>query len=207
MVNNKSVKEFIDFAFVPFSKSQCIKRLLCIWLFSAVLCFIGGYSKKWMVLLCAANIVTSVLFIMLITKLASDRISRYLCDGIFYLHTAIIFNMASYRVITLLIKPNWILLLILLILLVACVAIFLLVTLQNIKSGKFSGINGGKKVVWIPLLGSVCGIVSANLFLRGQSQQVALTVVAIVLLFLSFILCIPSINLLRAVLYQKTRQG
>lgn len=44
-MNRERMEEFINFGFVPFCKSQCIKRLLCIWLFSAVLCFVGGGFK------------------------------------------------------------------------------------------------------------------------------------------------------------------
>ena len=207
MMNRERMEEFINFGFVPFCKSQCIKRLLCIWLFSAVLCFVGGGSKGRTALLCAAAAITTALFITLIVRLSADRMARFLCDGVFYLHAAILLNAAAYLVITLQIGPHPLLLLIFSLLLAACIAAFSCITLRNIQNGKFSEKSGGKRAAWLPLLGGACGVAAAAFFLHGQSQKTGLTVLATALFTLSLVLSIPSIQLLRAVVVKCMEKG
>ena len=202
MVNNENIDAFINYNYIPFNKAQSIKRIVFMWVSSTILCLIGKQLLIWMLPFALINILISILFITLITKSNDSKLSRYLSDGIFYLYIAVVLNLASYRVMTLQIGSNGILAIILMLLMLACILIFVFVTLSNIKSNKFSGIGNAKKIISLPFLGGICGILAAKFFMQGQSQQTVLIIVAFIFLILSFIMSIPSINLLKAILYK-----
>ena len=201
MVNDDKIQSFLDFHFVPFNKKQCIKRVICIWIFSTILCFIGKRSLTWILFFGFINVTENILFIILAVRFPSDRISRYLCDGFFFLYMSIILNVASYRVITLVTTPHWVLLFVFLSLLVIFISLLLLVTRSNVKNNRFLDIGKDKAILWLPLVCGSCGILTARLFLREQPVQVALATVAFIFLILSFIISIPSVNIFKGILY------
>ena len=137
MVNNKNILAFLNYNYTPFSKVQCIKRALMVWAASAALCLVNQPFELWIVPLAIANVMVSMLFTALMAKFSQTQSARYLCDGIFYLYMAVLLNLASYRVMTVQIGSNWLLAIILIGMLAICILAYLLITLSNIKSGKF----------------------------------------------------------------------
>lgn len=101
------------------------------------------------------------------------------------------------------IGSNWLLAIILIGMLAICILAYLLITLSNIKSGKFLKENYSGAGASLPITCGGAGILAARALLQGQAQNVVLTVMACVLLVLSFIVGIPSINLLKVVLYRR----
>lgn len=203
MVNGENIDAFINYNYVPFSKTQTIKRIIMIWISSVALCFLGKGSMLWVIPTGIVSLTISVFFAVLITKYNFSKTSRYMCDGVFYLYMSIILNLASYRVMTLKIGANWLLLIILLLLLLACILLFMIVTLLNIKAGRFVQKNASKKVVSLPFICGLCGILVAKFVLQEQTQEATLQMGAILLLILSFVVSIPSVNLLRVVMYRR----
>lgn len=200
------MESFLKYGYTPFRKSQCIIRLFALWGLSAFPCLIGPKSILWGVILGFINILTSVIFSALIVRYSLSMISRYLCDGIFCLHLSVILVLSSYRIIALESGPNSTLLAILLLLLLVCIIVFLCITYLNIKADKFSYTSATKGAAISPVLGSVFGILTVKVFLSSQSQHFIIITVAILLLLLSFIISIPSLNLLKAMLYVKNNQ-
>lgn len=203
MVNNKNILAFLNYNYTPFSKVQCIKRALMVWAANAALCLVNQPFELWIVPLAIANVMVSMLFTALMAKFSQTQSARYLCDGIFYLYMAVLLNLASYRVMTVQIGSNWLLAIILIGMLAICILAYLLITLSNIKSGKFLRENYPRAGASLPIICGGAGILAARALLQGQSQNVVLTVIACVLLILSFIVGIPSINLLKVVLYRR----
>lgn len=203
MINGENVDAFINYNYIPFSKTQAIKRIIMIWISSIALCFLGKGFMLWVIPTGIVSLAMSVFFVVLITKHDLSKTSRYMCDGVFYLYMSIILNLASYRVMTLKIGANWLLLIILLLLLLACILLFMIVTLLNIKAGKFAQKNASKKVVSLPFICGLCGILVAKFVLQEQTQEATLQMLAILLLILSFVVSIPSVNLLRTVMYMR----
>lgn len=203
MVNKENIESFINYNYVPFNRTQSIKRIAFMWFASAVLCLIGSQSTTWILAFLLINIIISSLFLILIKKFNHSKISRFLSDGIFYLYVAIVLNLSAYKVMTLLIGENKILAIVFLLLMSVCILIFVLVTLANIKTNKFCGIGNAKTMILLPFAGGVCGVLVAKFFMRGQSQHTVLTMVAFILLILSFIMSVPSINLMKAILYKR----
>ena len=206
MVNNKNIEAFINYNYIPFSKSQCLKRLIFIWAISILLCFIGYFNILWIIFLVIFNLVISVLFLTIIIKFSSSKNSRFLCDGFFWLYTSMLINLVSYRLMTLLIGENPLLLIILLLLLLVCIFIFSLVVLSNIKADNYNIATVNNKTSLLPFLGGLFGTLVARIFLQGQSEQAGVSILAFALLILSFIISIPSINLLKVFLYKRVNK-
>mgnify|MGYP004501215019 CR=1 FL=1 len=203
MVNNKNILAFLNYNYTPFSKAQCIKRALMVWAASTALCLVNQPLKLWIEPMAITNVIVSMLFTALVAKFSQTQFARYLCDGIFYLYMAVLLNLASYRVMTVQIGSNWLLAIILIGMLAICIFVYLLITLSNIKSGKFLKENYSGAGASLPIICGGAGILAARALLQGQSQNVVLTVIACVLLILSFIMGIPSINILKVVLYRR----
>ena len=168
-----------------------------------ILCLLGEEFMLWVVPIGILTLLFSSLFIVLLVKYSQSQISRYLCDGVFCLYISIILNLASYRVMTLHSDSSCGLAILLMSLLVACIIISLFVVFFNIKSGKYSEAAPSKGIASLPFLGSAIGILVSRLLLQGQTQQEALSLLACVLLILSFIMSIPSLNLLKALFYKQ----
>lgn len=203
MVNKKNILAFLNYNYMPFSKAQFIKRALMVWAAGAALCLVNQPLKLWIAPLVITNVIVSMLFTALVAKFSQTQPARYLCDGIFYLYMAVLLNLASYRVMTLQIGSNWLLAIILIGMLAICILAYLLITFSNIKSGRFLRENYSKAGASLPIICGSAGILAARALLQGQSQNVALTFIACVLLILSLIMGIPSVNILKVVLYRR----
>lgn len=195
MVNN--ILNFLDFNFISFNKTQCLKRIAIFWIVSTIVIMIDQFSFLWFVTLFAINLIVSILFIVLIIKFNNFKLSRFVCDGMFYLYLSVLFMLLSYKILTLSTNANYIILVILLTLLFACIASVILLTWRNIKKGAFSNTKFYKEICVGPVAGAVCGILVASVLFQNSSQQSALTILAIVILLLSFIISIPSVNLMK----------
>ena len=55
MVNKKNILAFLNYNYMPFSKTQCIKRALMVWAAGAALCLVNQPLKLWI-----APLVTSL---------------------------------------------------------------------------------------------------------------------------------------------------
>lgn len=199
MVNKDNIISFLNYNYTAFSIKQCAFRIFWVWILS-VLCFIVQVpiALKCSVLL--FDFVISSIFIVLIAKFSKNKVSRYLCDGLFCLYIAIILNIASSGFLSLFININGILYLIFLLLLVLCVCIFSVLVFYNIKSNKYSMNNSVKILMIFPLLGSTGGFIFAKIFLQNIDKQNAVLILSMILLFLSLIISIGSLNLLKVFL-------
>lgn len=203
MVNDRRVKEFLDYNYMPFNRIQCIKRLFIVWIMSTILCFIGKPLALWIVSVVLFNISLSVLFAVLIFKYSISPISRYLCDGTFFLYISVILNLSSYRVIVLLSSSNYMLAILLMVLLIICILLFTLIAISSIKNGKYSTTKNRSKHSFWPYVGAACGVFIAPFILQRQSQNEVLLLISYCLLILSFLTSIASVNLLKALLYRR----
>ena len=91
----KDVAAFLDYGYVPFRKAQCVGRIFIVLLSGTGLCLIRERSLLWAVpvgLLC--QLITAA-FIVLMVRFGSLRISRYLCDGTFWLYIAVVMNLGG----------------------------------------------------------------------------------------------------------------
>lgn len=129
--------------------------------------------------------------------------SRYLCDGVFWFYITLILNLASYRVTALIIGSDLVLLAVQLTLLAAFDLAFVPVVVTNIKHDKYTETAAPPKAAILPYLAAALGMGAAKIFLPGQSQQTSLAVISAVLLLLSLLTAIGSVNLLKALMYKR----
>ena len=202
-MSNEQIEAFLKFNFIPFSKAQCIKRLIIAWAAGAALCFIGGLAAPWILAAAAGCLPISALFAALTVKHSRTQMSRYLCDGVFWLYIAVMLNLASYRVTVLIIGSDWVLLALQTAVLAVFTFAFVPVVVSNIKHDKYTKTATPPKAALLPCLAAALGMGAAKIFLPGQSQHTSLAVISAALMLLSFLAAIGSVNLLKALMYMR----
>ena len=200
MINTENVQKFIDYNYVCFSKKQCVKRVLIMLLFSTIVCILK--PQKWACVLFfgLAYLLISIFFIYLILKRPNDKISRFWCDGFFYLFISIILNFLSYKVLSFR-KENilWVGLAFLL-LLFLFIMLLVLIAFINIKNNKYEKEKRINKIY--PFVFALLALIISKALLRDLSGAETWQIVSGCLLLLSFMTSIGSLNLLKAYLYQ-----
>ena len=203
MVEN-NIDLFINYNYVPFKKSQCVKRLLLIIILSAPLCFIGNHKTSWVVFTIVFDFVLCCVFITLIAKFSKLKISRFWCDGLFGLYISIILNITSYRIVTLTIGENRLLFILFLFLMFFCIFVYQIVFISKIKANNYSIKSKSKKLSLFSFMGGLFGILTAKVLLAGQSQETIMSFLAFLLLLLSLIFSIvASVSFLKVLLCKK----
>lgn len=197
MVQKKNMMNYIEYEYKPFSKTQCLVRLILIWILGVLMCMIGKDRLLWLVISLMINISISTIFGILIVKYSKAKISRFLCDGLTCLSVSIILAFIAYRVFVLQSEYNWIVAVIFLGILFMCIFVFTLIVHIKVKAGMFNEPSKNKRnVVW-PYIGASIGVFFARVFLQDMSMEGA--VLAICILLLSLMVGLGSANLLRAI--------
>ena len=197
-MNQANLQHFLDHQYIPFSKKQCIQRILLIWLLSLVPVFVGTHSAAWALVLAALNLIISVLFVFLMARDPQSRLQRYLCDGVTFLHLAVLLMLSAYRTITFKNGDNWILLLLLAAVLAADILFFFFLTLRNIADDKYRPDNDKFGSAVAPYVFGTAGFMASGWILHGQGQEAALTILAVCFMILSLMMGIGSLNLMKA---------
>ena len=178
-MNRTNIQHFLDHQYIPFSKKQCIQRILLIWALSLVPVFVGKQAVTWAFVLSVPNIIIGILFIFLSLRYPRSRMARYLCDGVTFLQLSVLLMLSAYRIITFDRGKN--------------VLLLLIITDDKYRPG--SAKSGSAA---IPYVFGAMGFTFAGVVLTGQSQKAALTVLAVCFMILSLLIGIGSLNLLKA---------
>lgn len=142
----------------------------------------------------------SVFFVLLIARHSSAKRARFLCDGVFCLYLSLLFNLAAYRLFALETGESWMLAAGFLLLLFGCMLAFLFITFRNIKKGAFSKTPAAQRAAILPTAGGVLGVLVARFLLTDLPQRSLFRLLGALLLFLSLLMSLPSINIVKAVL-------
>lgn len=197
-MNQENLQHFLDHQYIPFSKKQCIQRILLIWALSLVPVFVGTQAVAWAFLLAVPNFIISILFVLLMLRYPQSRMARYLCDGVTFLQLSVLLMLSAYRIITFESGKNMLLLLILAAVLALDLLMFFFLTLRNIAADKYHPENTKSGSAVIPYVFGAMGFTFAGVVLTGQSQEAALTVLAVCFMILSLMVGIGSLNLMKA---------
>lgn len=197
-LSTEDIAAFLDHGYVPFRKLQCVGRIFIVLLSGAGLCMIGERSLLWAVPVGLLCLLITAVFIVLMVRFGSLRISRYLCDGTFWLYIAVVMNLSAYRCTVLQAGSSVLRLIAMLGLLLIWAAAFAAITVSWIRAGKFSTSDPSKPNFWLPGLCGVAGMGLARVFLQGQSQQTALAVITVGMLVLSLVMGMTGSFLLKA---------
>lgn len=204
MVNLENIQNFINYGYQKFSKKQCIKRLIFLWLLSLICCVTGTNNLPWMVGLFLFITIISVLFLYLILFDSSSKISRFLCDGITFLYVSILLLLISYRISVIHSKENLLLLLIYLIIWICSISSFSVIVFLNIKANNYAETKRQSGATFFPLLAGGVGMCVARFLLSSFSDEAMLQILSLILLLLSLITGIGSISIVKAILLRRT---
>lgn len=91
----EQIEAYLSYGYTPFRKVQCVERIIGAWVASAVLLVIGERSVAWAVPLGLCCLLITALFITLTVRHSKERLSRYLCDGVFSLYLALLLSVGS----------------------------------------------------------------------------------------------------------------
>lgn len=205
MIDEKRLNEFVNYDYKPFSKKECIKRIVLIWILSMALCFLGHKNAIWFISLFVINTFITIGFVYLLLKKSKEKSSRFLCDGTAYLYYSVILNLAAYRFITLWSDSNIFLAISFLAILPICIILFLFLVYRNIKKDRYNKKKIAVVACGLPISGAVLGFAVARIFVKDVDQASAILFVAIGLVFLSVLMSIGSLNFLKFGLLYKIK--
>ena len=197
---NQNILDFINYQYVPFSKKQCGCRILYLWLASVVLCLLPPHKPSWFFCIFSGTVFVSGVFIYIMVKLANKQTSRFLCDGLYCLYLSILLTMAAYRINPYMYGYKVLKLVLFLLGLLVCVGLFLLLTFKNIKNGKFGTQSKSSIVPFIPYLFGFLGISFGKMIFPTLSEQQGTELFSLAILFLAYLVSIPSLQLLKFIL-------
>lgn len=197
MMKQDNILSFVNFNYIPFSRKQCIIRLFVTWLLSG-LCLVGSGKLISLFFVAFFDLLIGVVFGVLIVRFPKEKISRFICDGLTFLYASIILNIFSYKLIAWNFGDNIALMLIFALLLLMCILLSVWLVLRNIKADKYKTNKVSKGIFAFSMLGAVSGWIFAKCALRDISQSDAVLLVSVLLLFLSLLLSIGSMSLLKA---------
>lgn len=196
MMNQDNILSFVNFNYTPFSRKQCIIRLFVTWLLSG-LCLVGSGKLISLFFVAFFDLLIGVVFGVLIVRFPKEKISRFICDGLTFLYASIILNVFSYKLIALNFGDNIALLLVFALLLLMCILLSFWLVLRNIKADEYKTNKVIKSIFAFSMLGAVSGWIFAKCVLGDISQSDAVLLVSVLLLFISLLLSIGSMSLLK----------
>lgn len=200
----EQIEAYLSYGYTPFRKEQCVERIIGAWVASAVLLVIGERSVAWAVPLGLCCLLITALFITLTVRHSKERLSRYLCDGVFSLYLALLLDLAAYRITVLQSGASLLRAAGFVGLLLLSIAAWGLLVRKNIKSNKYSEAAKPQKIGAWAYIGGAVGVLAAPVLLAGWD---GLTVSSVGLISLSLLLSVGSLNLQRALLDIKTQRG
>lgn len=200
----EQIEAYLSYGYTPFRKVQCVERIIGAWVASAVLLVIGERSVAWAVPLGLCCLLITALFITLTVRHSKERLSRYLCDGVFSLYLALLLDLAAYCITVLQSGASLLRAAGFVGLLLLSIAAWGLLVRKNIKSNKYSEAAKPQKIGAWAYIGGAVGVLAAPVLLAGWD---GLTVSSVGLISLSLLLSVGSLNLQRALLDIKTQRG
>ena len=203
MVKQQNIENFINYGYVPFSKSQCIKRILITWGMSFIVSLIGRDNRDWQIAFLCISAFISCVYILLMIRYSTKKFARFICDGVFFEYISLSLCIAAYRIIVIQVGSSWLLFIILVGLMKVCVALCCVMVYSNIVHDKYNEQANHRNSILFPLIGGITGMVAVRLFLHDATQNTIIMFLALMILLLSFITSIGSLNFLKALLVKR----
>lgn len=88
-IKTEEVRAFVNYGYIPFSKIQCIKRLLFMWATAWIPCIMSKHRTVVSVIILACVLAITCLFLGLIRQRSEERESRFLCDAVTFTYHAL----------------------------------------------------------------------------------------------------------------------
>lgn len=190
------IENFINYNYTPYSRGQCVKRVIWLLMSCAVCGFVGGFSIVW---LCISALIFCTAVVILINNGKNNKGTmqqRFIGDGVFYLAMSLELNLLSYRTFTIGKGANMLLLLVILAILAASMAAMRKTVQRNIAKNNYAKGSSGSTATGA-ILFSALGVLIAPLILAGESQDAYIMIIASILLLCSILLGVGTMNLMK----------
>lgn len=205
-MNKDNWFNFVYYNYMPFSKSQCIKRLILLWFFNIPF-YLLKYFRFIGISFTIINIIISVIFVYFIFKQSNTEEARFLCDGITTSYYAILLNAVAYILLDYNQNHGFPLMIGLIAFLLITTFVFLLLAYKCIKNDKFAQSNTttGKYTI-VPFGSGVLGILFARILLSNvENTQVGIIVLGLCFLFFSCVASIGTISFVKLSILRKIK--
>lgn len=216
MVNEEDIKNFVFFNFVPFEKSQCVKRIALIIFLNFNICMAFKFIKVLgfqvqisafdIGLLCyvfGISFLAVIVLAFLMIKLSKTIKARFLSDGITFLYLSLISNVGAYKLFTLKTGNSLIVFFVFLFLLAVAVLLWTAFVNKNMRTNKYTNDNKKQKKLAAPFIFGAAGMLTAKFLLQGASQDFDIKLASVILLMLSLLLGVSVLSFWKVVLLNK----
>lgn len=203
--SRNEVRAFVHYGYIPFSRVQCIKRLLFIWATAWIPCVMSGHRiAAGVVMLLCISVVTG-LFLRLIRRHPTEKASRFLCDAVTYTYHALVCNILSYQVLRRMAGARWPVQLVLLLILLFGIAGMALSVRRSIRRGRYSASANASVSAALPAIGGIVGFFAAKLLLPAADDALLPFLLSAILLLFSMSLGIGSLNFVKWEIVRRNR--
>ena len=202
MMNKKNILDFLNFGYKPLTKKYIIQNLFITWFLSLLVAFVCFNISALVYGIIITNIIITIFLLFFIKKKAKQFI-KFLFDGINFTYLSILLLLGSFLMFTYhQEKKLWIFLFMLLIWLIN-VFICVYICLRNVKNDNYKAHKGNKNIFLYSLMASGIAVILSRVFLSNLNQDFVPIILAIVLIVLSLLLSVCSINFLKVFYYFK----
>lgn len=206
MLPKENVLHFIKFNYRPLEKNGILKKLLLLWFCSGITAIFGPLKEILIPIFLIMDLFYTCLCIRALREKTIQEEIRFLIDGFQSLFLSFVGIIASYKIATVSLGNNLILLLTLLLLLMLDIIIFAFVVYSNIKKDSYVNQYTGKKVIIYALAGGIVGDLVSRSYLPEVSATYLPLIVCCCIMILSFLLGIGSLNLLKYYFWKSMMQ-
>lgn len=197
------VRDFVHYGYTPFSRAQCIKRLLFIWAAAWIPCVMSAHRTVASVVMLLCISAVTGLFLRLIRRHPTEKASRFLCDAVTYTYHALVCNVLSYQVLRRMAGARWPVQFVLLLILLLGIAGMALVVRRNIRCGRYSASANASVSAALPAIGGIVGFFVAKLLLPAADDALLPFLLSAILLLFSLAIGIGSLNFVKWMFVRK----
>lgn len=196
MLSKKDIQSYLNYGFSPLNRKSSVETILLMWIF-ALICSIG--SSILMIIIVLANVLITALLSLLIIKKSEEQKTRFLFDAITSIYMCCVLMMGLFRYLSLFNMINSAFIIICISTILVCMILSVILSYALVRKGFFSKEHKAHSGLFLtPFLGAGIGYASARIFLKGASQNIAITVILIAILLMSLLLCVVgAIDLLK----------
>lgn len=198
-MNRESIQKFLDYNYVPLTKSQTVARLFTVFLLSGVCWFLQRNNLSATITLLIANIIVLSILIYIWFVGVNRKNSRFLWDSVTFFYIPILLNIIAYCILTWSTGSDMLLLILLILALVICYLVSALIVLWNIYRNRYAQENAHSNSI-MPYFFALLGLLFAKITSKAFDNQPGMLIIGASLLIISYLVAIGWTSIIRLIL-------
>ena len=198
-MNRESIQKFLDYNYVPLTKSQTVARLFTVFLLSGVCWFLQRSNLSATITLLIANIIVLSILIYIWFVGVNRKNSRFLWDSVTFFYIPILLNIIAYCILTWSTVSDMLLLILLILALVICYLVSALIVLWNIYRNRYAQENAHSNSI-MPYFFALLGLLFAKITSKAFDNQPGMLIIGASLLIISYLVAIGWTSIIRLIL-------